>query len=83
VRSLKRYNNELYTLYNELYVVKATKIGRLRWLEYLCRKQELDPYRKLILKPEGTRRVRNPKSRWLDSVEEDRKKMGVRNWRRK
>ena len=34
--------------------------------------QQLDPYRKLtVLKTEGTRRVRKPKSRWLQSVEED------------
>jgi hypothetical protein len=32
--------------------------------------------------PEGTRRVGKPAVRWLDSAEEDLKKMGVRNWRR-
>ena len=46
--------------------------------------KELDPRRKLtVLKPEGTRRVGNPKLRWLESGEEDLKKMGKRNWRRK
>jgi hypothetical protein len=45
--------------------------------------QELDPYRKLaLIKPEGTRRVGEPQLRWLESVEGDLKKMGVRNWRR-
>ena len=44
--------------------------------------QELDPCRKLIvLKPEGIRRVGKPKLRWSESVEEDLKNMGVRNWR--
>jgi len=45
--------------------------------------QELDPCRKLtVLKPEGTRRVGKPKLRWTESVEEDLKKKGLRNWRR-
>jgi hypothetical protein len=34
-------------------------------------------------KPEGTRRVGRPAIRWQDSVEDDLKTMGYRNWRRK
>jgi len=42
--------------------------------------QELDPCRKLtLLKPEGTQSVGKPKVRWLESVEEDLKKMGTGN----
>jgi hypothetical protein len=60
------------------------KIGRLRSLRHLFRRQKLDPCRKLsVLKPEGNRRVGKPEVRWLESVEEDLKKMGVRNWGRK
>jgi hypothetical protein len=60
------------------------KIGRLRWLRHLFRRQELNPCRKLrFLKPEGNRRVGKPQARWLESAEDDLKKMGVRNWRRK
>jgi len=41
----------------------------------------MEPCRKLtLLKPEG-RRVGKPKLRWPELVEEDLKKMGVRNWR--
>jgi hypothetical protein len=43
-----RYNNELYTLFNKLDMVKVTKIRRLRWLEQLFRVHELYPCRKLI-----------------------------------
>jgi hypothetical protein len=50
----------------------------------IFRLQELDPCRKLTLpKPEGTRRVGEPKRRWLESVEGHLKNVGVRNWRRK
>jgi len=46
--------------------------------------QELTTCRKLtVLKAEGTRLVGKHKMRWFESAEEDLKKMGVRNWRRK
>jgi len=46
-------------------------IGRLRWLGHLFRIQELNCSRQLILlKSQG-----KPKLRWLESVEEDLKKM--------
>jgi hypothetical protein len=64
--------------------VRVIKIGRLRWLGHLFRMQELDPCRELTLyKAEGTRRVGKPRARWLESVETDLRKMGVKNWRRK
>jgi hypothetical protein len=45
---------------------------------------ELDSCRKLTaLTAEGTRRVGELKLNWLESVEEDLKNMGVRNWRLK
>jgi hypothetical protein len=46
--------------------------------------QEQNPCRKLTLyKPEGTRRVGKPRVKWLESVETDLRKMGVKNWRHK
>jgi hypothetical protein len=77
---ITRYNNELYTLYNETDIVELIKMGRMGWLGHLCRIRELGPCRKLTrLKPEGTLRVAKPEFRWLESVEENLKKVGVRN----
>jgi len=50
-----RYNSEIYTVYDELDIVKVTKTGRQKWLDHLFIMQELGPCRRLIrLKPEGT-----------------------------
>jgi len=46
-------------------------IGRLRWLGHLFRIQELNCSRQLILLKSQAK----PKFRWLESVEEDLKKM--------
>jgi hypothetical protein len=79
-----RYNHELRQLYNEPGIMKVIKPGRLRWMGHLFRLQEQNPCGKLILcKPEGTRQVGIPAIRWLDSIEEDLKIMGIRNWRQK
>jgi hypothetical protein len=78
-----RYNHELYQLYNEPDRMKVITSGRLRWLGQLFRNQKQNPCRKLTShKPEGVRRVGRPAIRWLDSIEEDLKIMGFRNWRR-
>jgi hypothetical protein len=72
------------TLYDEPDLVKVVKIRRMRWLGHLFRMQGLDPCRKLtLLKPNGTRRVGKHNLRWLESVEEDVKNMGVKDWRRR
>jgi hypothetical protein len=64
--------------------VRVIKIGRLRWLGHLFRMQELDPCRKVTLyKPGGTRHIGKPRSRWLESVETDLRKISIENWRRK
>jgi hypothetical protein len=56
-----RCNSELHTLYDELHIVKVIKIGRLGWLGYFFRMQELDPCSKLtLLKPDDIRRAGNP-----------------------
>jgi hypothetical protein len=64
--------------------MKVIKIGQLRWLGHLFRMQEQNPCRKLTYhKPESTRQVGRPAIKRLDSVEQDLKKMGIKNWRQK
>jgi len=58
------------------------KVGRLKWLGYFFRMQELYTCLTLaVLKPEGTRRVAKHSLRWFESVEEDLKNMGLRDRR--
>jgi hypothetical protein len=62
--------------------VKVLKIRSLWWLGHLFRMQELHPcIRLILLKPEGTWHIVKPNLWVLESVEEDLKNMGVRNWR--
>lgn len=42
----KRYNSELFTLYNEPDVVKVVKIGKFRWLGKIFGVQELGSLQK-------------------------------------
>jgi hypothetical protein len=81
---ITRYYSELYKLHDGKDLFNVVKIGRMIWLEHLFGMQALDPCGKLtVLKPLGTRHVGKPKWRRLESVEDDTKNMGVRNWRRK
>jgi len=66
--------------YNELDIVRVVKIVQLRCLGYLFRMHEMGPCRRLtVLNPEGTRSLGKPNLKWLESVEEDLKKMCVGN----
>jgi hypothetical protein len=41
-----RFNHELYKVYNEPERAKVIETDSLRWLGYLCRTQEQDPWGK-------------------------------------
>jgi hypothetical protein len=79
-----RYNHELYQLYEDSEIIKVIKAGRLRWLGLLYRANETDPYRKATFtKTEGRRKKGRPPFRWLDSVEQDLRVLGIQEWRNK
>ena len=78
----RRFNHELYQLYNEPDVVKFIKINRLRWLGHVLRmNEERVPLKLLNTNPDGNRRPGRPKTRWKDAVESDLKALRVRDWR--
>jgi hypothetical protein len=79
-----RYNSELYALYKEPNPTTAMRVARLRWAGHVQRMEdEQMPKRLLYAKTSGRRNVGRPRSRWLDDVNTDARRMGIRMWRRK
>ena len=79
-----RTNEELYTLYKDPTVVAEIKKGRLRWAGHLERMTEGRAARTAHhQRPKGKRLRGRPRQRWLEAVEADLQKLGVRAWRRK
>lgn len=79
-----RYNNELYKLYKEPAISIIIRLKRLEWASHVQRMgMERIPKRILNNTIGGQRRVGKPRSRWIDAVGEDaRRVLGIRNWRR-
>lgn len=78
----RRFNHELYQLYNEPDIVKYIKINRLRWLGHVQRmEEERVPLKVLNTNPDGNRKPGRPKTRWKDAIESDLKALKVGDWR--
>jgi len=78
----RRYNHELYQLYNEPDIVKFIKINRLRWLGHVQRMNEdRVPLKLLNTHPDGRRRAGRPRGRWKDAVESNLRSIGISDWR--
>jgi len=78
-----RWNNELYTLYNDLIIVEDMKIRRLGWAGHIIRMEE-ERIPKMVLNGtfHNTRPVGRPRTRWADVVQRDALQLlGVRGWR--
>jgi hypothetical protein len=59
-----RYNEELYRLYDEIDLVTAIRISRLRWVGHIVQMQDNLPCEKITLdKPKGRRRLGRPNFR--------------------
>jgi hypothetical protein len=78
----KRYNHELYELFNEDDNVKYIKINRLGWAGHVIYIDNNRTAKKVFnTKPIGIRKIGRPKLRWEDDVIQDIKTLGVKNWR--
>ena len=77
-------NEELETLIRKKNIVRFIKSKRLRWAAHVIRMDTKRTVKKLPeWEPCSSRPVGRPRLRWLDQVEEDLKKIKVRNWREK
>jgi hypothetical protein len=80
-----RWNNELYTLYNESNIVEDIKVRRLGWAGHIIRKEEERITNKVLNGNfHTTRPVGRPKTRWVDVVQRDALQLlWIRGWRRR
>ena len=80
----RRYIYELYHLYKEPDIVRLIKIHRLRWVGHIERMEEGQPTKHIFYqKPMGSRKRGRPRSRFKDQIEEDLRKLNIRNWKAK
>jgi hypothetical protein len=77
-----RSNKELADLYQEIDLATVIKTLQLRWLGHVCRMGEQRyPKKPLDGKPGKRRKRGKPRTRWIDNVEDDLKKMRIKRWR--
>jgi len=64
--------------------VTVIKIRRLEWLGHVIRMNETRSVKKIFEgKLEGRRGRGRPRLRWINDVEDDLRKLGVKQWRTK
>ena len=79
-----RSNQELRDLYKKLPIVHELKVRRLSWLGHVERMNDSRAVKRVFRENPGGRRLKGrPRKRWLEDVEDDLRKIGVRGWRRK
>lgn len=79
-----RSNLELEQVYKKPNIVTSIKIRGLEWVGQLI-KMEDERMEKMIFTGtlEGKRDRGRPRLRWLDCIEEDLRKVGIRRWRKR
>jgi len=80
-----RWNNKLYSLYNEPNIVEDIKIRRLEWVGHTIRMdEERIPKKVLNGNFHTTRPVGRPRTRWENVVQRDALQLlGIRGWRKR
>jgi hypothetical protein len=75
---------ELITKYKSKDIVTVIKIRRLEWLGHVIRMNETGSVKKILEgKLEGRRGRGQPRLRWINDVEDDLRKLSVKQWRMK
>jgi hypothetical protein len=70
------------TKYKSQDIITVIKIGRLDWLGHVIRMDETGSVNKIFEgKLEGRRSSGRPILRWINDVEGDLRKLGVKRWR--
>jgi hypothetical protein len=76
-----RRNDELEDIIKGENIVRFIKSQRIRWLGHMERMQDTAIPKKMYGKLYATRRRGRPKTRRLDDVSTDLRKMGINEWR--
>jgi hypothetical protein len=64
-------------------IVRFIKSRRIAWLGHMMQMDEKrTPKKVLEWKPIGRRIIGRPRKRWIDDVEKDIQRMGIRGWRK-
>jgi len=79
----KRYNCELYEIFNDSNIVSYIKVKRLAWAGHLMCMNDNRTLNKIFnSKLDGVRRVGRPKIRWEDGVDLDMRTLEIKNWKK-
>jgi hypothetical protein len=76
-----RSKEELMTKYKAPDIVNVIKIRRLEWFGHVVRMNETRSVKIFEGKLEGRRSRGRPRLRWMNDVEYDLRKLGVKRWR--
>jgi hypothetical protein len=77
-------NAEFINKYKSQDIITAIKIRKLEWLRYVIRMDETRSVKKIFEGKLEARRGRGqPRFRWINDVEDDLRKLGVKRWRTK
>lgn len=78
----RRYNHELYQLYQEPDIVRILRHRRLSWAGHVIRRPDENPISRAYKGEfsDGTRNRGRPKNSWLSAVDEDARSLGLSSW---
>lgn len=80
----RRWNSEIYQLYDDIDIIFFIRVSRLRWLGHVYRMEDDNPCRRILEEKIYNKRPRGrPRHRWWNAVLEDIERLRVRDWKAK